>query len=416
MKRKSFRCLTGLAGTLIAFVSLVPAATAEPAPAAGAGAGAGAGAPTATAEPEHHSCDEPTGPGVQCLSTWRAMPRSTRVHLSAAGPVASPPDVGYGPAEIQAAYELPSTGGADQVIGIVDAYDNPNVEADLAVYRQAWGLPPCTTENGCFTKVDQDGGTNYPVGDPGWGIEIALDVQAVSASCPECKILLVESNDIGFDNMGIAVQTAVRLGADVVSNSYGADEFPNMVDFGAKYYVHPGVPILASSGDRGFRAASYPAVLGTTWAVGGTRLNAGEDGGFVEEAWSGAGSACSALIEKPTSQTDPNCAMRTVSDISATADSDEGFAVYNTYEMGNEPGWMIVGGTSLAAPLIAGMIGLAGNAAEVADPAYLYAHPEGLHDVVGGENGYCGGDYLCTGLPGYDAPTGLGSPRGLGSL
>lgn len=367
--------------------------------------------------PEHRSCAEPGEGEVRCLSEWRGLPDSVAPYTAGTSAAAvAPPATGLGPADIRAAYQLPATGGANQTIAIVAAFDNPTVEADLAAYRAAWGLPACTTANGCFRKVDQNGGSDLPPADAGWGVEIALDVQAVSAACSACRILLVEADDPSFESLGIAVNTAVELGADVVSNSYGADEFGDMVALGEKYYTHPGVPIIAASGDLGFRVASYPAVLDTTWAIGGTLLNQNANGTWVEEAWSGSGSACSAWIPKPSTQKDTSCSMRTVADISATAASGEGFAVYNTHGMGEEAGWITVGGTSLAAPLVAGMIGLAGNAARVADPSYPYQHPEGLFDVVGGINGFCGGDYLCTGVPGYDAPTGLGSPRGLASL
>jgi subtilase family serine protease len=357
------------------------------------------------------SCSAPVaGHRARCFSQWQRF--SGDVPLSSA----LAPPVGLGPVDIRSAYQLPSTGGATQTIGIVDAFDNPNAEADLAVYRSAWGLPACTTANGCFRKVDQRGTGSYPPGDPGWGVEIALDLQAVSAACSACRILLVEADDNALESLGAAVATAVRLGATVVSNSYGADEFSGMLPLGEQYFTHPGVPILAASGDLGFRIASFPAVLSTTWAVGGTLLHAETDGTWTEEAWSRSGSGCSAWVAKPTVQTDPNCEMLTVVDISATAASDEGFAVYDTYGLDGDPGWITVDGTSLSAPLIAAMIGLAGNAAQVADPAYAYQHPGGLHDVVGGVNGSCGDDYLCTGVVGYDGPTGLGSPRGLGSL
>jgi subtilase family serine protease len=355
---------------------------------------------------------------VRCLSTWHRAPAgaSTRSKTTARALAVAAPGFGITPPDIRSAYALPATGGKGQTIAIVDAYDNPNVEKDLAAYRAAFKLPACTTANGCFKKVDQRGGKAYPEGDPGWGVEISLDVQAVSAACSSCSILLVEADDPSFDNIGLAVNTAVRLGGKVVSNSYGGDEFGGMFAYGRQYYTHPGVPIVASSGDYGFTNASFPAVLKSTWAIGGTLLTGSVSKGFKETAWEYAGSACSAWIAKPAVQHDANCQMRTVADVSAAADGPEGFAVYDTYGLGPDNGWIGVSGTSLSAPLISGMIGLAGNASTVADPAYAYQHRGGLKDVVGGSNGYCGGDYLCTGVRGYDGPTGLGSPRGLGSL
>jgi hypothetical protein len=207
----------------------------------------------------------------------------------------------------------------------------------------------------------------------------------------------------------------VRLGADVVSNSYGGDEYGGSANLGVNYYTHPGVAQVVSSGDYGFGPAAFPASWPSAVAVGGTSLSRTTTG-WKEVAWWGSGSGCSAWFEKPAWQTDRHCPMRTVADLSAVADPYPGFAVYDTYGLGSHAGWISVGGTSLSAPLISGMIGLAGNAAELDSARYVYRHHDGLADVVGGSNGYCGGDYLCRGKVGYDAPTGWGSPRGLSAL
>jgi subtilase family serine protease len=376
--------------------------------------GASAQRPGPISSTVHHGTCDAASPGeVRCLSSWEA---SARARGGVTTQAVAGPATGLRPQDIRSAYELPSTGAENQTIAIVDAFDNPRVEQDLAVYRSAFGLPACTTANRCFRKVDQRGGNEYPDGDAGWGVEIALDVQAVSAACSSCKILLVESDNSSLEAIGAAVNTAVRLGAKVVSNSYGAAEFTGMASYGKKYYTHPGVAILASSGDSGFTTASFPAVLKTTWAVGGTTLSGSQQRGWTEKAWSGSGSGCSAYIAKPARQKDPRCSMRTVSDVSVVADATNDFAVYDTYGLGAANGWINVSGTSVSSPLLAGMIGLAGNASTVAHPSWLYQHRSGLKDVVGGSNGSCGGDYLCTGVEGYDAPTGLGSPRGLSSV
>ena len=356
------------------------------------------------------ACGPSATGSVRCFAEWR----------SAGSPITGPttiglPKAGYGPADIASAYQLDTSLGAGQTVAIVDAYDNPNVEADLAAYRSAWGLPPCTTANGCFSKVNQRGGVTPPYADPGWGVEIALDVQAVSAACPNCHILLVEASNPSFVDIGKSVNTAVRLGANVVTNSYGGDEFNGILDMGAAYYTHPGVAQVASSGDYGFGAAQFPAVWGSVIAAGGTSLTRTTTG-WTEQAWWGAGSGCSAWVAKPAWQHDRHCGMQTVADVSAVADPYTGFAVYDTFGLGRYNGWIEVGGTSVSSPLIAGMIGLAGNASKLASPGYLYAHRSGLQDVVGGSNGYCGGDYLCHANVGYDGPTGLGSPRGLSAL
>jgi subtilase family serine protease len=351
---------------------------------------------------------------VRCFAEWHAG--GSRAAATAIAPAIGLPKSGYGPADIASAYELDTTRGSGQVVGIVDAFDNPKVESDLAAYRRAWGLPPCTSATGCFRKVNQRGGSTPPFPDPGWGVEIALDVQAVSAACPRCKILLVEADEPSLTDIGKSVNTAVRLGADIVSNSYGIDEFNGILGLAATYYTHPGVAQVASSGDFGFGPAQFPAVWDRMIGVGGTQLTKTDSGDWHERAWSGAGSGCSAWVAKPAWQHDGHCQMRTVADISAVADPDTGLAVYDTFGLGPDNGWIQVGGTSLSSPLIAGMIGLAGNAERLDRAAWIYRHRSGLHDVIGGSNGYCGGDYLCNAKKGYDASTGLGSPRGVSAL
>jgi subtilase family serine protease len=370
----------------------------------------------------------PTAPGsVHCLS--RLLPASAGAVASrSAAPAATagsvaPPTEGYGPADIKGIYKLPTGEGRGRTVAIVDAYDNPNAEADLAAFRSAYGLRPCTTANGCFRKVDQRGGTAYPVGDPGWGLEIALDVQAVSSSCPNCKILLVEADSASIDDIGLAVNRAVTMGARIVSNSYGGDEYTGVLADGQAYYSHPGVAMVVSSGDWGFGPASFPASWNRAIAVGGTSVTKTATG-WSHSAWEGAGSGCSAWVAKPRWQKDANCLMRTVSDISALADPATGFAVYDTYgldQFGLPPGWLVVGGTSLAAPLVAGMIGLAGDPEDLSSASRLYSRSaiRGLLDVVGGSNAIfndCGGDYLCTGVVGYDGPTGVGTPVGISAF
>jgi len=315
---------------------------------------------------------------------------------------------GYSPADLQDAYVLPSgTAGSGQTVAIVDAFDDPKAEADLAVYRSTFGLSACTTSNGCFKKVDQNGGTNYPTGNAGWAEEISLDLDMVSAICPNCHILLVEATTNSFVNLGTAVNRAVLLGATEVSNSYGGSEFSSETTFENSYYNHAGVPITASSGDNGY-GVSFPASSRYVTAVGGTSLNIVE-GYWIETAWSGAGSGCSAYEPKPSWQKDSGCGKRTVADVSAVADPNTGVSVYDTYQ---QTGWLVFGGTSVAAPIIASVYALAGNGKSVTYGSYPYYHTDNLFDIASGSNGSCGGSYLCTARTGYDGPTGLGTPYG----
>lgn len=316
---------------------------------------------------------------------------------------------GLNPADLQSAYKLPSsTAGSAQTVAIVDAYNDANAESDLGVYRSTFGLPSCTTANGCFRKVDQNGGTSYPRGDTGWAQEISLDVDMVSAICPNCHILLVEAKTNSFTNLSTAVDTAAKLGANAISNSYGGSEYSNEVN-DQSHYNHPGIAVTASSGDSGY-GVQFPAASQYVTAVGGTTLTrASNIRGWSETAWSGAGSGCSAYITKPSWQTDAGCSRRTVADVSADADPNTGVSVYDTF---HTSGWLVFGGTSVASPIIASVYALAGNAASVIYGSYPYSHTSSLFDVTSGSNGSCGGSYLCTARTGYDGPTGLGTPNG----
>ena len=258
-------------------------------------------------------------------------------------PVIRATPVGYGPADLQSAYNLSgltASAGATQTVAIVDAFDDPTAESDLAMYRSAYGLSACSTANGCFRKVDQRGGSSYPQPDPGWDVEISLDLQMVSAICPKCHILLVEADDSSFINLATAVSEAAGLGATQISNSYGSvGESSDETAYDA-YYDHPGIAVVASSGDYGY-GVDYPAASPYVTSVGGTSLSpdASTARGWTETAWTGAGSGCSAYEAKPSWQHDPNCGMRMVADVSADADPSTGVAVYST----SYGGWGVFG-------------------------------------------------------------------------
>ena len=325
-------------------------------------------------------------------------------------PVASSTPRGYLPADLQSAYGLTSisgSGGGSATIAIVDAYDAPTAEADLGVYRAKFGLPACTTANGCFRKVNQTGGTTYPKADGGWAQEISLDLDMASAICPNCKILLVEANSAYFTDLAVAVNKAASMGATVISNSYGGPEYASEVT-DQSAYNHPGIAVTVSSGDAGY-GVEFPAASQYVIAVGGTSLRKASGGrGWTETVWTGAGSGCSAYITKPSFQTDAGCSRRTVADVAAVADPNTGVAVYDSYAYRGSSGWMQFGGTSAAAPIIAAVYALSGGTNSVQS---LYS-AGGLFDVTSGSNGSCGGSYLCTGVSGYDGPTGNGTPNG----
>jgi subtilase family serine protease len=342
-------------------------------------------------------------------------------------PLATPTyQYGYSPQNLASAYKWAGPSGSSwswngQTIAIVDAYDNPNAYADLTTYRSQFGLSPCTTGSGCFRKINQRGGSTPPGGDVGWGQEIALDLDMASAVCPSCRILLVEADSNSLANLGTAVNRAATEGATAISNSYGAGEFPGETSY-ESYYNHPGVAVTVSSGDSGY-GVEFPAASRYVVAVGGTSLTTSATSrGWSESTWSGAGSGCSSQVSKPSWQTDSGCGRRTVADVSAVADPNTGVAVYDSYGSSGGNNWYVFGGTSVAAPIIAGVYGLAGNASAIDYPArYPYASPSSLFDVTSGSNGNCtkrrrAPSYLCTAGSGYDGPTGLGTPNGTGGF
>ncbi|MDX6220943.1 MAG: hypothetical protein QOJ48_2624 [Frankiales bacterium] len=314
---------------------------------------------------------------------------------------------GYSPAQLTTAYGL--SGGSSALVAVVDAYNNPNAAADLNSYRGLFGLGPAN-----LTIVNQNGSTTgLAAGDAGWGQEEMLDLEMVSAICPACPILYVGAKSASFTDLGTAVNTAVAQGAKVVSNSYGGNESSSEISIQSQYYTHPGVAITVSSGDSGYGVQS-PAAFNTVTAVGGTSLTLNADGTRkAETVWSGAGSGCSAYISKPTWQHDTSCSRRTVADVSAVADPNTGVAVYDSYGSTGGANWYVFGGTSVAAPIIGAVYALSGNT--TGTPASLaYTNPTAtLFDVTSGTNTRkCRFGYLCTGVVGYDGPTGFGTPKG----
>jgi subtilase family serine protease len=337
--------------------------------------------------------------------------------------VAATPN-GYGPAQFHGAYALPTSAPSAQTIAIVDAYDDPTAKADLDTFNATFGLPSFPSCGGsittaCFRKVNQAGNTKpLPHVHAGWALEISLDVQVAHEICQSCKILLVEARNNNISNLATAVNTAAGLGATVISNSYGgADSAPIAA------YNHPRIAITVSSGDPGY-GAEAPAAFNPVVAVGGTTLTLGTGNTYgSERVWSGTGSGCSAFNTARAFQkaalgwSATGCmSRRGVVDVAADADPATGAAVYDSTPYNGRTGWYRVGGTSLAAPLIAAVFALAGNSTTMSYPASIpYGHTGSLHDVTTGSNGSCG-TTMCKGAVGYDGPTGVGTPKGLGAF
>jgi len=329
----------------------------------------------------------------------------------------TPPATALTPAQLQDAYKLAGTSGAGRTVAIVDAYGYPNLERDLSTYRSYFGLPPCTTANGCLKVIDQNGGTSLPRFNAGWAGEQALDVDAVSATCPDCKIVMVQTKTNSFANLGQGVVTASKQpGVVAISNSYGGGDAPDTT-YGT-YYNHPGIAVTASTGDNGYQGASYPASSAYTTAVGGTTLaKATNTRGWNETVWNGAGSGCSTLNTALAAAASygTGCAKRAMADVSAAANPNTGGLAVFYPTNSKSSTWAQVGGTSESAPIIAAVYALSGNTAGYAN-AIPYAHPTSLFDVTSGSNGTCPTTQWCNARAGWDGPTGLGTPNGAGAF
>lgn len=384
------------------------------------------------------ACPAPPAGFASCHALVRTDGQPVSKPGGKPAPPPSAPTRGLFPADLQTAYQLSAlTGGTGtgHAIAIVDAFDAPNVVDDLAFYRHSFGLPVMSTcvvgissvtapdGSPCFAKLNQSGGQKYPRANGGWAQEISLDVDMASAICPLCNIVLVEADSNSFANLGAAENYAATLHPDAISNSYGGGDASDST-YGA-YYNHARIAITVSSGDNGY-GVEYPASSQYVTAVGGTTLPYSKDTSgttfSAETAWSGAGSGCAAYNTQPAWQASNAvisgvCPKRAVADVAAVADPATGVAVYDSYAYQGLSGWLVFGGTSVAAPIIAGVYALAGNAGAVTYPSSLpYSAPPGsLHDVSAGSNGSCG-TVLCNAGSDWDGPTGLGTPIGVGAF
>jgi subtilase family serine protease len=305
-----------------------------------------------------------------------------------------------------------SSGG--KTVAIVDAYGYPNLERDLATYRSYFQLPPCTTANRCLRIVNQSGGTSLPRMNTGWAQEQALDVDAVSAACPDCKILVVQASSASIVNLGKAVATAAADPTVVaISNSYGGGDLADST-YGS-YYNHPGIAVTASTGDNGYQGASFPASSHFVTAVGGTSLSMNGTTRRSETAWSDAGSGCSTYNTAVAPASVTGCSKRAMADVSAAADPGVGgLAVYYPTNSKSST-WGQFGGTSESSPIIASVYAMAGPISGYANTT-PYGNPSALNDITSGSNGTCTPSTWCNAGTGWDGPTGLGTPNGTGAF
>lgn len=347
-------------------------------------------------------CSAHPAPGfAACMSLAMAGPNGKIVR--SAKPLAA-----FTPSDIQAAYNLTGLKSGGRTVAIVDAFGYPTLESDLAYFRNFYGLSKCTTGNGCLTILDQRGGHSTPPTDPNWDLEQALDLDMVSSACPDCKILIVQSDSNSFKNLSAAENTAAaQKGVVAISNSYGGGDGANR---GA--YSHKGIAITASTGDSGYQGGSAPASFTHVVAVGGTAVTKdGSKRGYSETAWSGAGSGCSTKNKAPKFQIGVTSCGKFdgMADVSGAAAPAAGGL--NIYYNGR---FIQVGGTSESSPLVASVFGLSGKVTGWPGK-FLYKNPGDLYDVTSGSNGSCGAP-LCQAGPGWDGPTGLGTPNGIGAF
>jgi subtilase family serine protease len=315
---------------------------------------------------------------------------------------------GFHPADLQAAYKFPSAAaGRGQTIAIVIAASDPNAEADLAVYRSTFGLKPCSVSSGCLAILTTPSYTVAP--DKDWAREASTGLDMASAICPNCKLMLYQTPNTK-DHLAQGISAAAAAGATVISNSFTLNEHSSMAT-----WQFPSVPVIAAAGDSGFGFVDWPAAATNVIAVGATTLTRASTTarGWTESVWSGTSSGCSAVATKPAWQTNTGCTGRMTADIAAVGDPNTPVGIYDSYQ---DNGWLQVGGTSVSAPIIAGAYGLAANGATLTGAASIYAHADALFAVTTGSNGTCSVAVMCNAGPGYDGPTGMGTPNGIGAL
>lgn len=407
---KKILSVSGALLLLMSTFSTAPAAVAQP-------------SPQANWHAERVCADVPAG-NASCFAlkyvddstgAAKALPQGSQV--TPAGSTAL--STGKTPADIQSAYNITGLKSGGRTVAIVDAYGYPNLERDLGVYRSQFGLPACTVSNGCLTIMNQNGGSKLPRFNSGWADETALDVDAVSAACPDCKILVVQATTASFTNLGTAVATAAKQpGVAAISNSYGGGDSPDST-YGA-YYNHPGIAVTASTGDNGYTGSSYPASSSYVTAVGGTSLvKDTSTRGWSESAWSGSGSGCSTVnAALPAAAAfGTGCSRRASADVAAVADPQTGLAVYAP-NSSTSSSWAQYGGTSLSSPLIAAMYALSGNSGSSTALANSlpYTNAGKFNDVVTGSTGSCPTSQWCLAGSGWDGPTGVGTPNGVSGL
>ena len=389
------------------------------------------------------------GPGVHgCHTEVVTAAQNSNEVLSTDSPV------GLGATDLAKAYHLPPVHvGQKGTIALISAGANPNLEHDLGVYRKQYGLPACTTANGCLTVTDYHGGPPIQPGsttedkesEEDWALETSLDVDMASAACPACRILVVQTPEIDASgeptpeqkgaDYATAYETAIHLGANAVSLSDMFLDSPELDGPIGKRLDHPGVPLFASVGDvAGFSAnvtsdSGWPDTLPWVVSVGGTLLkpaNAAHTA-FTEQSWPGLNGECATAFPPAAGQPAKIAAYcgghRAAVDVAAIADPSSGPAVYDSYApySGKPKNWVVSGGTSASSPFVAAWFVRGYHTRTATGPSALYAAPSStFNDITTGTGNpsicakFGQPAVLCQAGPGWDGPTGLGTPHGIG--
>jgi subtilase family serine protease len=348
----------------------------------------------------------PLPPGVLPTAPYHVVP--THGGTSTPG--------GITPAQITTAYGLPAGfQGAGETIALIESGDDPNIEADLNTFSAQFGLPPCTTANGCFTKVFSDG--SLPPQDANWGIETSLDVEWAHAIAPLAKIIVVESTNTS--TLFNAVPFTIALRPSVISMSWGNTEFNGETIYDSELFEGgANIPMFAATGDSG-NGVWYPSSSPYVTAVGATQITIDSNGNYISEtAWAGSGGGVSAFEKEPAFQTGyviPQAkGMRGVPDVSYNGSSGTPYAVYDSFGQG---GWMQVAGTSASTPQWAALVADMESAKQgrfnnINASIYSVAretNPLLINNILTGTNGSC--TYYCQARSGYNYVTGLGTPK-----
>ncbi|WP_158710232.1 S8 family serine peptidase [Streptomyces sp. NRRL F-5126] len=466
-RRSPALALAGIACLALAALTGSPASASTPASALPAARGAG----------------EPVC-GSGALAAFGCEARTVTTGSGSHGVPRGGRPLGWGADDLRAAYHLPAHSPHHGTVAMINVGPDPKLSGDLATYREQYGLPACTAASGCLRQMDYRGGHALPPPATdadkqkaqALAIETSADAEMVSVTCPSCRLLEVQipfgegptdpHKASGYERYAGAFATAVRsaiaAGADAVSISYTMPGDERMLHGPiAEALDHRGVAITAGSGDVGFNgngdsatvttaggftgsAAVWPQALPTVTSVGGTTL-VKQGHRYAQGAWAQAGSGCTPGVKPPEGQPAAVSRLcegsRASTDVSAVA---ENIAMYDSYRPADhaaDAGWLVMAGTSLSAPQIAGMYAAGGHLRDVHGPNTLYRAPSrAISDITSGANlippvysgtdGHCSavwetaqhkpltdfGDRMCQAGRGWDGPTGLGVPRGLAAF